>query len=211
VADVRPIQVQRSLQDLRIELGILTARVAVASGLRPPDLDILDIAVHDGPISPTGLARRTGVPPRDDDGGTRAPGTRRLGGSPEEPDRRAIRHDRARTRPNRPHRPAVRRREPADGRHPGAADARRTGRHQRIPHRGDPRGPSGRGRPRPTPRVRVTGSTSTRPMRSATSSGVQRTGRQQTCWAESKPHALNEGLRQTAPRVGPQPSPAQPV
>lgn len=63
MADVRPNQVQRSLQDLRIELGILTARVAVASGLRPPDLDILDVAVHDGPISPTGLARRTGVHP----------------------------------------------------------------------------------------------------------------------------------------------------
>lgn len=63
MADVRAGQVQRSLQDLRIELGILTARVAVASGLRPPDLDILDIAVHDGPISPTRLARRTGVHP----------------------------------------------------------------------------------------------------------------------------------------------------
>jgi len=63
VADIRPGQVQRSLQDLRIELDILTARVAVASGLRPPDLDILDIAVHDGPISPTRLARLTGVHP----------------------------------------------------------------------------------------------------------------------------------------------------
>ena len=56
-------QAQRALQDLRIELSVLTARVSALSGLRPADLDILDIVVHDGPISPTRLARRTGVHP----------------------------------------------------------------------------------------------------------------------------------------------------
>ena len=41
----------------------LTARVSLAAGLRPPDLDILDVVVHNGSISPTGLARQTGVHP----------------------------------------------------------------------------------------------------------------------------------------------------
>lgn len=63
MTDAPPGQVQRALQDLRIELAVLTAKVSAASGLRPADLDILDIVVHDGPISPTRLARRTGVHP----------------------------------------------------------------------------------------------------------------------------------------------------
>jgi DNA-binding MarR family transcriptional regulator len=61
--EAHPERVQRTLQDLRIELGILTSRVSLAAGLRPTDLDILDIVVHEGPISPTRLAQRTGVHP----------------------------------------------------------------------------------------------------------------------------------------------------
>ena len=54
---------QRSLQDLRIELGILTDRIALSAGLRPSDLAVLDVVAHDGPVSPGHLARRTGVHP----------------------------------------------------------------------------------------------------------------------------------------------------
>lgn len=54
-------QIQRALQDLRIELAIATSRVAAGLGLRPTDLDILDVVAHFGPVSPTYLAQRTGT------------------------------------------------------------------------------------------------------------------------------------------------------
>lgn len=54
-----PEQIQRALQDLRIELAIVTSRVAAHVGLRPTDLDILDVVAHFGPVSPTYLAQRT--------------------------------------------------------------------------------------------------------------------------------------------------------
>jgi DNA-binding MarR family transcriptional regulator len=56
-----PGQIQRALQDLRIELAIATSRVADRAGLRPADLDILDVVAHYGPVSPTYLSRRTGT------------------------------------------------------------------------------------------------------------------------------------------------------
>lgn len=56
-----PGQIQRALQDLRIELAIATSRVAAHVGLRPADLDVLDVVAHFGPVSPTYLARRTGT------------------------------------------------------------------------------------------------------------------------------------------------------
>ena len=56
-----PDQIQRALQDLRIELAIATSRVADRAGLRPADLDILDVVAHYGPVSPTRLAQRTGT------------------------------------------------------------------------------------------------------------------------------------------------------
>jgi DNA-binding MarR family transcriptional regulator len=56
-----PDQIQRALQDLRIELAIATSRVAERAGLRPADLDILDVVVHFGPVSPTSLSQRTGT------------------------------------------------------------------------------------------------------------------------------------------------------
>jgi hypothetical protein len=51
------------MQDLRIEMGILTDQVAVLAGLKRSDLAILDVVAHDGPMSPTQVARRTGVHP----------------------------------------------------------------------------------------------------------------------------------------------------
>jgi DNA-binding MarR family transcriptional regulator len=56
-----PEQIQRALQDLRIELAIATSRVAAGVGLRSTDLDILDVVAHYGPVSPTYLAQRTGT------------------------------------------------------------------------------------------------------------------------------------------------------
>lgn len=56
-----PGQIQRALQDLRIELAIATSRAADRAGLRPADLDILDVVAHCGPLSPTYLSQRTGT------------------------------------------------------------------------------------------------------------------------------------------------------
>ncbi len=56
-----PEQIQRALQDLRIELAIATSLVAARVRLRPTDLDILDVVAHYGPVSPTYLAQRTGT------------------------------------------------------------------------------------------------------------------------------------------------------
>jgi len=54
---------QRGLQDLRIELSILTDKIAQAAGLNPRDLDVLDVVVHDGGLTPKQLAERTGIHP----------------------------------------------------------------------------------------------------------------------------------------------------
>ncbi|WP_426937148.1 MarR family transcriptional regulator [Brevibacterium sp. LE-L] len=45
---------------LRIELRIVNDRVAMAAGLNPRDLDILDIIDRDGPCTPSYLSDRTG-------------------------------------------------------------------------------------------------------------------------------------------------------
>ncbi len=52
---------RQELLDLRIELGILNDRVAAASGLRPRDLDILDVIEREGSCTPTRLCTRTGI------------------------------------------------------------------------------------------------------------------------------------------------------
>ncbi|MDQ6947852.1 MAG: MarR family transcriptional regulator [Actinomycetota bacterium] len=57
----RQAPLQRALQDLRIELSILTERVAALAGLNPRDLDVLDLIAHEGPFTPTALAARTGL------------------------------------------------------------------------------------------------------------------------------------------------------
>jgi len=60
---VRAQTLQRGLQDLRIELSILTDKIAQAAGLNPRDLDVLDVVVHDGGLTPKQLAERTGIHP----------------------------------------------------------------------------------------------------------------------------------------------------
>lgn len=45
---------------LRIELRIVNDRVAMAAGLNPRDLDILDVIDRDGPCTPSHLSERTG-------------------------------------------------------------------------------------------------------------------------------------------------------
>ncbi|HEV2635008.1 MAG TPA: MarR family transcriptional regulator [Actinocrinis sp.] len=57
----RIAETKQHLRNLRIELALLNNRVGARAELRITDLDSLDIIVRDGPLSPTALARRTGV------------------------------------------------------------------------------------------------------------------------------------------------------
>lgn len=58
----RAVQAAKScLRELQIELSVLNHHVGAQVDLRDVDLDCLDMVVRDGPISPTALARRTGV------------------------------------------------------------------------------------------------------------------------------------------------------
>jgi DNA-binding MarR family transcriptional regulator len=50
-----------ALRELRIELAIITRRVASAVALNDSDLDVLDVLALEGPQSPTVLARRMGI------------------------------------------------------------------------------------------------------------------------------------------------------
>ncbi|OFE18359.1 hypothetical protein BA895_12035 [Humibacillus sp. DSM 29435] len=49
------------IRSLRIELAILNDRIADQAGLKPRDLDLLDVIDRDGPCTPTHLRRRTGL------------------------------------------------------------------------------------------------------------------------------------------------------
>lgn len=53
-------QFQDVIRKLRIELQILNDRIAATVGLKPQDLDILDIIDREGPCTPSYLAARTG-------------------------------------------------------------------------------------------------------------------------------------------------------
>lgn len=58
----RAVQEAKSrLRDLRIELAVLNHHVGTRVELRDADLEVLDVIVRDGPLSPTALARRTGL------------------------------------------------------------------------------------------------------------------------------------------------------
>jgi DNA-binding MarR family transcriptional regulator len=50
-----------TLRELRIELAMLNHRISGLTALRDVDLDCLDVLVRDGSMTPTELARRTGV------------------------------------------------------------------------------------------------------------------------------------------------------
>ncbi len=49
------------IRSLRIELAILNDRIAAQAGLKPRDLDLLDVIDRDGPCTPKHLSRRTGL------------------------------------------------------------------------------------------------------------------------------------------------------
>lgn len=54
---------RNALLELRLELSVNTHRVAMLSGLNDSDLDVLDVLSREGPLSPTTLAKRTGIHP----------------------------------------------------------------------------------------------------------------------------------------------------
>ncbi len=49
------------LRELRLELGALNHRVGTRIQLKDSDLDTLDVITRHGPLTPTALARRTGI------------------------------------------------------------------------------------------------------------------------------------------------------
>ena len=56
-------QVKQRLRDLRSQLGMLNQRVGSRVALRNVDLDCLDVIGSCGPLSPSELARLTGIHP----------------------------------------------------------------------------------------------------------------------------------------------------
>ena len=56
-------EIRESLRQLRIQLSLLNYRVGSQLELRDVDLDCLDIIDAYGPLSPSALARRAGIPP----------------------------------------------------------------------------------------------------------------------------------------------------
>jgi DNA-binding MarR family transcriptional regulator len=52
---------KQAIRDLRMELAALNHQVSVLAGLKDSDLDCLDVVVREGPLSPSALARRTGL------------------------------------------------------------------------------------------------------------------------------------------------------
>ena len=55
--------VRELLRDMRVELSVLNSRVGARLDFRAADLDCLDIISRDGPLSPSALARRSGLHP----------------------------------------------------------------------------------------------------------------------------------------------------
>ncbi|MFT4294427.1 MAG: MarR family transcriptional regulator [Micropruina sp.] len=53
--------IRDAVRQLRIELQIVNDKVAVAAGLNPRDLDVLDVIDREGPCTPSHLALRTGL------------------------------------------------------------------------------------------------------------------------------------------------------
>jgi DNA-binding MarR family transcriptional regulator len=56
-------EVRARLRELRVQLSLLNNRVRSQVDLKDVDLDCFDIIDSDGPISPSALARRTGLHP----------------------------------------------------------------------------------------------------------------------------------------------------
>jgi len=55
--------IKRSLRELRIQLSLLNYRVGARLELNDVDLDYLDLIALHGPLSPSALARRSGLHP----------------------------------------------------------------------------------------------------------------------------------------------------
>ena len=60
---VLPVSIKRALRDLRLQLSLLNHRVSARADIRIIDLDCLDLVARHGPLSPSALARRTGLHP----------------------------------------------------------------------------------------------------------------------------------------------------
>jgi DNA-binding MarR family transcriptional regulator len=56
-------EIREALRALRVQLSLLNNRVRAQVDLKDVDLDCFDIIDTDGPISPSALARRTGLHP----------------------------------------------------------------------------------------------------------------------------------------------------
>ena len=55
--------IKQSLRALRMQLAFLNLRVGAQLGLKDIDIDCLDLLASHGPLSPSALARRTGLHP----------------------------------------------------------------------------------------------------------------------------------------------------
>ncbi len=55
--------IKDSLRELRVQLSVLNHHVGAHLDLKDIDLDCLDLIARDGPLSPSALARRTGLHP----------------------------------------------------------------------------------------------------------------------------------------------------
>src|SRR5215471_17458354 len=55
--------IKDSLRDLRNQLSVLNHQVGARLDLRDTDLDCLDLIFRHGPLTPSALARRTGLHP----------------------------------------------------------------------------------------------------------------------------------------------------
>jgi DNA-binding MarR family transcriptional regulator len=55
--------IKRSLRELSVQLSLLNRHVGARLDMRDVDLDCLDLIERHGPLSPTALARRTGLHP----------------------------------------------------------------------------------------------------------------------------------------------------
>jgi DNA-binding MarR family transcriptional regulator len=55
--------VKTSMRDLRVQLAVLNHEVGERLGLKPVDLDCLDLLARQGPQSPGGLAKLAGLHP----------------------------------------------------------------------------------------------------------------------------------------------------
>jgi DNA-binding MarR family transcriptional regulator len=56
-------EIQDALRDLRLQLAALHHQVSGLAGIRDADLDCLEVVDRYGPLSPSTLARRTGLHP----------------------------------------------------------------------------------------------------------------------------------------------------